>query len=241
MWGHVFLVPCADGQRFVGLMARSKCKNQLARCLRCSSSIDCDRDKAIKDAIFGDYMSSDGLLGWKELGGAEVDCRSFGVSTCEETGACLAFAQFGWRLDFFSQVVKLFVMGELAWRLVDAEPWYQEVQLERLAPVNTPRSLTANGNKWCWIIGVCLWRVDDCWKKWTGYIWILFVVTKIWEDDWRFWAQDPVLPNFRAEMWQTFSPNCWRHHFWEEVIWRSHLSHILTTPHEDFFDFCILN
>jgi len=50
-------------------------------------------------------------------------------------------------LDFFSQVVKLFVMGELAWRLVDAEAWYQEVQLERLAPVNTPRSLTANGNK----------------------------------------------------------------------------------------------
>lgn len=75
-------------QRKVGnrLTQLSKAVNKIscARCLRCSSSIDCDRDKAIKDAIFGDYMSSDGL--------------------------------------------------------VDAEAWYQEVQLERLAPVNTPRS-----------------------------------------------------------------------------------------------------
>ena len=57
----------------------------------------------------------------------------------------------------------MFVMRELAWRLVDAEAWYQEVQLERLAPVNTPRSLTAMATSYVELsLGVCLWRVDDC-------------------------------------------------------------------------------
>lgn len=48
------------GKRWTLALSRAINKLSCSRCLRCSL-VDCDRDKVIKEVIFGDYLSTDGL------------------------------------------------------------------------------------------------------------------------------------------------------------------------------------
>eukprot|EP00438_Fugacium_kawagutii_P028900 Skav225404 [mRNA] locus=scaffold2656:496119:501684:+ [translate_table: standard] len=86
------------GKRLTLALSRAVTQMSCTRCLRCSYSlVDCDRDKVIKEVIFGEYLSSDGLTVEAEAWFQEVQYERFAESTPSSSvkiaaapGACAA-------------------------------------------------------------------------------------------------------------------------------------------------------